>query len=200
MRRSCRASPPTRWCCATGVRRRGYARKWSGLYAATVADAHPLNQGYQPGPTPHSRWNGLDEAELTAAGYFVLTRVGEAGVDMFARDDDHLVLGFQGHPEYDGDTLAREFRRDVGRALNGGAAPEPPANYYGPEIEPQLRAHVAGMIAGAEAPNLPHWAMSGPQADWRARGGVVVGNWLKAISARKTAAEGAERAQRRWGG
>ncbi len=103
-----------------GVRRRRYARKWSGLYQTEIVAPHRLTEGLIPGPSPHSRWNGLGESELVAKGYLVLTRAGEAGVDMFARDDDHLALLFQGHPEYDGDTLAREYRRDVGRTLNGG--------------------------------------------------------------------------------
>ncbi len=55
----------------------------------------------------------------------MLTRAGEAGVDMFVKDEDHLTLSFQGHPEYEGDTLAREFRRDVARALQGAPRSAP---------------------------------------------------------------------------
>ncbi len=113
------------------VRRVRSPRKWSGLYLNEVVAAHALTEGLSAGVTPHSRWNGLDEQELAAKGYIVLTRSPDVGVDMFAKDDDHLALFFQGHPEYDGDTLAREFRRDVMRALHEGAKPpEPPASYY----------------------------------------------------------------------
>ena len=183
-----------------GVRRRRSPRKWSGLYPTEIVAPHRLTDGLIPGPSPHSRWNGLDEAELVAKNYLVLTRAGEAAVDMFARDDEHLVLLFQGHPEYDGDTLAREYRRDVGRALNGGAAPEPPANYYTPETERALRAHVAGMMAGQEAPHLPESVMSAPDPTWRRRGAVVIGNWLAAIASRKVAATGPTYLRARWGG
>ena len=119
---------------------------------------------------------------------------------MFARDEDHLTLLFHGQPEYDGDTLAREYRRDVARALKGGATPEPPANYYPPATERALRAHVAGMLAGVEALHLPDSAMSAPEAVWRARGGIVIGNWLAAISSRKMTANGPTYLRARWGG
>jgi homoserine O-succinyltransferase len=151
--------------------------------------------------TPHSRWNGLDEQELAAKGYVVLTRSPETGVDMFARDDEHLALFFHGHPEYDGDSLAREYRRDVMRAVHEGAKPpEPPAGYYPPEVEARLRSTVAGMLAGTESPHLPAEAMVGPEASWRRRGGVVIGNWLTAIAARKAAANSQGVSRVRWGG
>jgi homoserine O-succinyltransferase len=116
---------------------------------------------------PHSRWNGRDERDLTNKGYVVLTRSAEAGVDIFARDEEHLTLFFQGHPEYDGDTLAREYRRDALRAVGGGKTPEPPAHYYPPELETRLRTHVGGMIAGTEAPHPPAEIMTAPKAEWR---------------------------------
>jgi homoserine O-succinyltransferase/O-acetyltransferase len=182
------------------VRRRREPRKWSGLFAVDVVAKHPLIEGVGPGAMPHSRWNGIDEDELNSKGYVILTRSPEAGVDMFAKDDDHLSLFFQGHPEYDSDTLAREFRRDVARALEGASMPAPPANYYGPDAELRLRAHVARMAAGVEARGMPRFAMSGPDATWRERGARVVGNWLTAIAARKLAASGATQLQTRWGG
>jgi len=183
-----------------GVRRRPYQRKCSGLYLASVVAAQPLTAGLKPGPVPHSRWNGLDEAELVAKGYVALTRAGEAGVDMFVKDDGHLTLFFQGHPEYDGDTLAREYRRDVARALTGAPAPLPPRNYYAPETEARLRAHVARMLAGVETPHLPSYALAGPRPSWRARGGVVLANWLAEISARKQGASGPTFLRARAGG
>jgi len=183
-----------------GVRRRRSPAKWSGLYPIEIASPHPLADGLSPGFMPHSRWNGLDEAELVANGYLVLTRAGEAGVDMFIKDEDHLALFFQGHPEYDADTLAREYRRDVARALGGAPTPTPPAHYYDAETERRLRAHVAGMIAGREAPTLPAYAMLGPQPGWRARGARVISNWLAAVAARKAAARQPTFSRARFGG
>ncbi len=182
------------------VRRRPSLVKWSGIYRTEIVSSHPLARGLEPGFTPHSRWNGLDEAELVAKGYLMLTRAGEAGVDMFIKDEDHLALFFQGHPEYDSDSLAREYRRDVLRALSGAPLPAPPAHYYDPETERRLRAHVAGMIAGREAPTMPPYAMIGPAPEWRARGARAIGNWLTAIAARKLAANGPTFSRARFGG
>jgi homoserine O-succinyltransferase len=183
------------------VQRVRFPRKWSGLYSTDVAAPHALTDSLGMGVTPHSRWNGLDERELEAKGYVVLTRSADSGVDMFAKDDDHLTLFFQGHPEYDNDTLAREFRRDVMRAVHEGAKPpEPPAGYYPPEVEARLRLSVAGMLAGTEAPHLPAEAMIGPEASWRRRGGVVINNWLTAIAARKAAAQAESFSRARLGG
>ena len=174
-----------------GVRRRRVENKWSGLYPISLATPHPLTRGLRPGPVPHSRWNGLDEAELVAKGYVILTRAAPSGVDMFAKDDGHLTVCFQGHPEYDGDTLAREYRRDVGRAAAGGRRPAPPVDYFDPETERRLEAHVERMLKGEEAPHLPNSALAAPQADWRARSGRLIENWLNEISSRKQAAGGA---------
>ena len=173
------------------VRRRRFANKWSGLYPSSLVTPHALTRGLQLGPVPHSRWNGLDEAELVAKGYLILTRAAQAGVDMFVKDDDHLTLLFQGHPEYDGDTLAREYRRDVGRAVEGGRRPVPPVHYFDLATERRLESHFERVLKGEEAPHLPKSALAAPQADWRARAGRVVENWLNEISSRKQAASGA---------
>ncbi len=55
-----------------------------------------------------------------------------AGVDAFAKQDGSFFLFFQGHPEYDADTLFREYRRDVARFLGGEreAYPALPQNYF----------------------------------------------------------------------
>jgi homoserine O-succinyltransferase len=66
---------------------------------------------------PHSRYNGLPEQALAASGYRILTRAGNAGVDMFARQEKSFHLFLQGHPEYEAGTLLREYRRDVCRYL-----------------------------------------------------------------------------------
>ena len=65
-------------------------------------------------------------------GYTVLARSPAAGSDTFAKQvDSSLFLFLQGHPEYEGDTLLREYRRDVGRFLAAEADSYPalPAGY-----------------------------------------------------------------------
>ena len=89
---------------------------------------------------------------------------------MFAKDEDHLSLFFQGHPEYDSDTLAREFRRDVARALRRSAAyllrPPTITGQRGTTFARACRAHGRGRRS---ARVCRMFAMSGPQATWRER-------------------------------
>ena len=55
----------------------------------------------------------------------MLTRTADAGVDTFIKQQKSLFVFFQGHPEYESDTLLREYRRDVGRYIKGETATYP---------------------------------------------------------------------------
>ena len=80
---------------------------------------HPLMQG-APSQlrTPHSRWNEVREESLASTGYSVLTKSADAGVDIFVKQQKNsLFVYFQGHPEYEAQSLLGEYRRDVGRFL-----------------------------------------------------------------------------------
>ena len=67
---------------------------------------------------PHSRWNEVREEALTSSGYNVLTKSANAGVDLFVKQQrKSLFVYFQGHPEYEAQSLLGEYRRDVGRFL-----------------------------------------------------------------------------------
>ena len=116
-----------------GIRRVPLAEKCFGLFQHVKASEHRLLRG-QPSqiPTPHSRWNEIPEDALLSAGFRVLSKSAAAGVDMFVKERKSLFLFFQGHPEYDADTLAREYRRDVGRFLRGERESYPgmPQGYF----------------------------------------------------------------------
>ena len=49
----------------------------------------------------------------------MLTRTSDGGVDSFVKQDAGLSVFFQGHAEYESETLLGEYRRDV-RALSQG--------------------------------------------------------------------------------
>jgi homoserine O-succinyltransferase len=69
---------------------------------------------------------------LTSYGYDVLTRSKDAGVDTFVKQQKSLFLFFQGHPEYESNTLLLEYRRDVVRYLKGEREtyPSMPRSYF----------------------------------------------------------------------
>jgi len=101
-----------------GIERRRLPEKRFGVFECTRETRHFLTEGLPDRLSmPHSRWNELSEEDLVAAGYSILTRSAEAGTDAFMKQKQSLFLFFQGHPEYDADTLLLEYRRDIGRYL-----------------------------------------------------------------------------------
>lgn len=126
-----------------GISRRKRSNKFSGVFECVSEPDHWLTKGvplrFQ---VPHSRWNGLAEADLAACGYEVLARSGDTEVDTFIKQGSSLFLFFQGHPEYESDTLYREYRRDVDRYLQHSlnTYPPMPVNYLGQNTEDALNA------------------------------------------------------------
>src|SRR6185312_883496 len=77
--------------------------------------AHALTAGLPSAIlVPHSRWNDIRSEDLTGRGYQILTRAN-GSLDAFVRHGNSLFVFFQGHPEYEANTLLLEYRRDVGR-------------------------------------------------------------------------------------
>lgn len=137
-----------------GIGRRPLADKCFGLFTCCKASDDPLLAGTSAGlRIPHSRWNGLNEMDLRSAGYRVLTRSLDAGVDAFAKEGRSLFLFFQGHPEYDPDTLFKEYRRDVQRFLLRERArmPNLPQHYFDAASE-RAFADFAGAAEGDPDP------------------------------------------------
>lgn len=113
-----------------GIRRVPLARKCFGVFHQALAIGHPLARHLPPRfDVAHSRWNAVDGRDLEAAGYQLLSRSGESGVDMFTAPGATRWLCLQGHPEYESGALLGEYRRDFGRFLAGrlGACPVLPA-------------------------------------------------------------------------
>ena len=128
------------------IERQPLAQKCSGLFTVERANDHSLLQGIrEPLVVPHSRWNGLDEGALTAAGYDIVTRSEEVGVDLFVKRWRSVFVYLQGHPEYDEGALRGEYRRDVMRYLGGSTPtyPDLPRHYFSGATEAALRAFEA---------------------------------------------------------
>jgi homoserine O-succinyltransferase len=116
-----------------GIGRIRNRNKYCGVFECTRQADHLLTiDAPSSFRLPHSRWNGLPEEVLTSHGYSVLTRSEEAGVDTFTKQLNSLFIFFQGHPEYEPNTLMLEYRRDVGRYLRGETNTYPlmPLGYF----------------------------------------------------------------------
>ncbi len=125
----------------SGLRRRREKEKISGVFAFNVAKDDWIGLGAaNVVRTPHSRYNGLAREALELAGYRVSSASREIGVDSFWRREPSLFLFTQGHPEYDADTLLREFRRDALRFVKGESEsfPRAPANYFSNELAKRI--------------------------------------------------------------
>jgi len=118
-----------------GIPRQRYPKKLSGIYRSERSAEHVILAHLGTSwSVPHSRMNSLAEVSLAAKGYEVISRLEAGGPDMFVKDVGSLFICLQGHPEYDRDTLLREYRRDVNRYLDGTASPYPdiPEAYFDP--------------------------------------------------------------------
>ena len=96
------------------------AKRW-GVYSHRVRDgAHPLVAGINTRfETPHSRFNDVPREEMEAAGLKVLVESAEGGVLVATSPDGFRFVYFQGHPEYDRESLLKEYKREVGRYIRG---------------------------------------------------------------------------------
>ena len=188
----------TIWSClaahATVLHLDGIARlplrdKCTGVFAVERVGEHPLTAGLRGAPhVPHSRWNGLVEDELVAAGHQILTRSPAVGVDLFVKQWRSLFVYLQGHPEYDPQALGREYRRDVARYLTGTARTYPalPRGYFKAETEAVLRelAERAERAGGPPPATAFPAAIGGARRPWR-RGfaTALFRNWLTYLQA-----------------
>jgi homoserine O-succinyltransferase len=92
---------------------------------------------------PHARWNEVQEEDLSDCGYSVLTWSADAGVDCFVKQQKNsLFVHFQGHPEYETQSLLGEYRRDMGRFLRGEneVCPTIPTGYLNEGAEEMMIA------------------------------------------------------------
>ena len=100
---------------------------------------------------PHSRHTTIDRADLEEISELkILASSEEAGVFAVSTKKGRQIF-ITGHPEYDADTLKREYVRDV----NAGKPIEIPKNYF-----PQ------------DDPSKP------PLATWRSAANLLYSNWL----------------------
>jgi homoserine O-succinyltransferase/O-acetyltransferase len=178
------------------MKRARLPNKLSGVFAAKVVGRHPLVEGLPLDLSmPHSRLNSLDEATLLQKGYLTLVRSDQAGVVVFVKDEASLLIFLQGHPEYDGDTLAREFRRDLVRYLARERETPPglPIHYF----PASNLAEVEALMERARCERRVELAGCFPlsalretsDAVWRADSQCFYRNWLRIVAERKAALE-----------
>ncbi|WP_342736802.1 homoserine O-succinyltransferase [Bradyrhizobium sp. B117] len=123
------------------IERRRLPTKCHGVFdCEAVTDDTLIRAAPAPLKVSHSRLNEIAESDLDDAGYRVLTRSAQAGVDVFIRQYASRFVFFQGHPEYDALSLQREYLRDIGRYLarEREIYPHLPVSYFDAATEEKL--------------------------------------------------------------
>jgi len=190
-----RMNLPTVWSCLAahaavqhldGIKRRALKQKCSGFYPCAPTKADPLLDGVDPvWPVPHSRYNEIAEADLEDCGYEILTRSHEVGADIFVRRGPPLFLFCQGHPEYDRNSLAFEYKRDVRAYLQGARTAPPPLPFGALDAEmAQALKQLEQLAAERRSPeliaDLPSRENAKPcQPEWRKSAVCLYRNWLR---------------------
>ena len=175
-----------------GIRRHRFAEKRFGVFECAQTSQHPLNNGLASNVrVPHSRWNDIREDGLTESGYRVLTRSIDGGVDSFVKRNKSLFVYFQGHPEYEADTLLLEYRRDIGRYIRGERATYPPlpVGYFDRNAIDALTAIQERALSSRSADALSDFpaaiAAKGVSNGWRSFAVSFYRNWLAYLQAEK---------------
>lgn len=170
--------------------------KCFGVYEGVVANRrNPLAGRFGKHVlVPHSRLNGVPEAELVRAGYEIVIGSGPSSAGWAVatcRRGDGLFVLCQGHPEYGTLSLLREYRRDVRRSLlDADARPYPPLpeGYLTPETAATLeRFQQRAATADADPQNLwdsfPYDEVASSVVNtWAVTSAALYRNWMRVAS------------------
>lgn len=134
------------------IPRRQRARKVSGIYEHRILRQHAMVKSMHIGVQfPHSRYAEARQSVLFAHPEVrVVMQAPNAGAFLAADDLRRRAFIF-GHPEYEADTLQKEFKRD----FDAGKDPHPPEYYF---VDTETFAL--------------------PEPMWQESGAVLLKNWL----------------------
>ena len=136
-----------------GIEKRSLPEKLFGVFDHRVLKpSSPLFRGFDDVfQAPHSRYTEVYESDIRATpGLELLSISGDAGV-FAVKSEDSRQFFITGHPEYDPDTLSREYFRDK---------------------EKGLPIHVPYHYFPNNDPSRP------PIVRWRSAGQLLYTNWL----------------------
>ena len=162
------------------------AKCW-GVYSHRVVErSHPLVAGMNTRfDVPHSRFNAVTPQQFAAAGLKVLAQSDEVGAHLAASEDGLRLVFFQGHPEYDANSLFKEYKREVLRYFSGetDAYPPYPDNYFSLQTRAILAEYrdrvAAARDNGGDLPLFPEQLISpGLDNTWHDSAESVINNWI----------------------
>jgi homoserine O-succinyltransferase len=137
-----------------GISRQKLPRKKWGVYNHRITRAqHPLLRNMNTRfDVPHSRYNAITRAQFEAAGLTILVDSEEAGVNMAVSPDQFRIIFLQGHPEYDYNSLLKEYKREVRRFIDGELDTYPPhPEHYFPQEAAAIADEYEKIVVGSRA-------------------------------------------------
>ena len=161
-------------------------KRW-GVYSHRVNDpGHPLLRDVNTRfDVPHSRYNAITPGQFREAGLTVLAESDQGDVHLAVSPDQFRTIYFQGHPEYDINSLLKEYVRELRRYFTGETdqLPPHPENYFSPEATALADRYVEEALAararGAEVPAFPEdVALRLIDNTWGDTGKAFFNNWL----------------------
>jgi len=170
-----------------GIERRALPRKRWGVYNHRIAvPGHPLLRDINTRfDVPHSRYNDISREQLEEAGLTVLVESEAGGVHMAVSPDQFRMIYFQGHPEYDRNSLLKEYKREVLRYLAGELSSPPPfPENYLPEEARRIAESFLDRARKAQAGGGPLPALDEEEIEvlldntWGDTAKAMVNNWL----------------------
>jgi homoserine O-succinyltransferase len=176
-----------------GIRRQPLSDKQFGVFESSRVFDHELTRSSaRPMLFPHSRWNEVREDSLTSCGYSILTKSAKAGVDLFVKQKrESLFVHFQGHPEYSGRTLLKEYRRDIKRFLRHERETYPtmPHGYFNVATTKLLAEFQETALAHPREEQMVFFpeavVAESLQNTWESSATCVYRNWLQYVVSRK---------------
>jgi homoserine O-succinyltransferase/O-acetyltransferase len=176
-----------------GISRHPLNDKQFGVFAFDKAGQHQLTSSIADQIRfPHSRWNEVQADALKSCGYTVLAQSPEGGVDSFVKQKNRsLFLHFQGHPEYDAQTLLKEYRRDIRRFLRGEREtyPSMPKSYFdagGERLATKFREVLIADRREELMEDFPEAGLVGAlRKTWDSSATGIYRNWLRYVTEKK---------------
>jgi homoserine O-succinyltransferase len=136
-----------------GIEKHNLPKKISGIFPQKViVENHKLFKGFDDVfLAPHSRYTEILEEDILRNDKLKLLSTSDKSGVYIVSDKTERMFFITGHPEYDKDTIKREYERD----LQKGANPGIPYNYF-PDDNPKIP----------------------PLCTWRSHASLLYFNWL----------------------
>jgi len=171
-----------------GIERKRRAKKTWGVFSHRHANSyHPLVRGTNTRyDAPHSRHHDISVKTMERKGLQVIVTTQNEDAHLAVSPDGFRFVYLQGHPEYDKNSLLKEYKREVIRAIlsERDSYPPYPENYFPEQALPILedyRSRFNDQINDTQAliKQFPEAQLSELVDDtWGDTGKSLFNNWL----------------------